>query len=332
VGLSNGGIERIKAAGGVVAAPVHANAGTYPWVEGDPSTDFALMDEIVACAVQTVGIDSAHIHTAGFSAGGLFAAQLSFARASYIASVATYSGGAGGPSLAPDNHFAAMVVYGGPADTFDRAGLSPLNFAETSKTYHDALAAAGHFAFLCNHGGGHRIPCDLPPTVVQFFFDHPYMTPSPYAGGLPGTFPLYCGLEVAEDAGAPPPQGAGCNDVVNGAPEILATAASDPMPEGTGGVFADGTYFATKFEIYPGSPFPASWVTRETSVVSSGTSRTVFADGARTNFNLVTSGSAIVLEATCGCEAVQFSSYAATPTSFTLYHKDLRFAETYTKQ
>ena len=50
-------------------------------------------------------------------------------------------------------------------------------------------------ADLCDHGMGHTIPSDGGPAVVQFFSDHPYKTrPSPYADGLPASFPSYCAL------------------------------------------------------------------------------------------------------------------------------------------
>ncbi len=187
-GLGTPGVQRIRDAGGVVVAPVHINGGAFPWIGGGDA-DLLLMDAVVACAQQQVGIDAARIHSLGFSAGGLFAASSSFARANYLASVATYSGGGRGTPSDPNNHFAAMILHGGPNDV---VGLS---FQAQSEQYRDALQAAGHFAFICDHGGGHRIPTNAVASVVQFFFDHPYGTePSPYATGLPEGFPAFCAL------------------------------------------------------------------------------------------------------------------------------------------
>jgi hypothetical protein len=187
-GLTADGIARIKAAGGVVIAPVHVNTGLFPWIQGMTGADYQLADDIIGCAQEKVGIDARHIHSLGFSAGALFTAQLSFARSNYLASVATYSGGGDGEFADPSNLFAAMIFYGGPND------MLVLSFQDQSKTYYDKLTMAGHFAFECNHGGGHSIPM-AGGSVVQFFMDHPYGTdPSPYANGLPAGFPSYCAL------------------------------------------------------------------------------------------------------------------------------------------
>jgi predicted esterase len=188
--LTMEGLQRIKDAGGVVIAPVHNSTGSFPWIsDADPNTDLTLMDDLIACAQSKVGIDARRVHALGFSAGALFTAQASFKRASYLASVATYSGGGMGTFDPPDGKFAAMIFYGGPND------MVLVKFADASKQYYDALTAAGHFAFMCNHNGGHMIP-PVGQNVVQFFFDHPFGTdPSPYkSAGLPAGFPTYCML------------------------------------------------------------------------------------------------------------------------------------------
>jgi poly(3-hydroxybutyrate) depolymerase len=188
--LGTAGIQRIKDAGGVVVAPKHVNAGVFPWIQGDPTqVDFPFADEIVACAAEKVGIDPRRVHSLGFSAGALFTAQLSYARSSYFASVATYSGGGAGTFSDPNNKFPAMIVFGGTND------MLVLNFHDASVAYQKALTDAGHFNFLCDHGGGHQIPATATASVVQFFFDHPYGTdPEPYVSGLPSSFPAYCTL------------------------------------------------------------------------------------------------------------------------------------------
>jgi predicted esterase len=144
---------------------------------------------VIGCAQEKIGIDPRRVHSLGFSAGALFTSQLSFARSSYIASVATYSGGGSAAPEDASNKFPAMIFFGGPND------MVVVNFQEQSQIYLDALRGNGQFAFLCNHGRGHSIPADAAPNVVKFFLDHPFGTnPSPYASGLPAGFPAYCTL------------------------------------------------------------------------------------------------------------------------------------------
>jgi poly(3-hydroxybutyrate) depolymerase len=186
--LGDANIARITAAGGMVVAPTHINSGTFPWIlAGD--TDLPLVDEVVACAKAGPGIDGTRIHVTGFSAGGLYASGLSLQRSSFIASVAPISGGSAGPYQDPNNKYAAMIIHGGPSDVL------LVNFQQQSIGFRDQLRRDGHFAFICNHNGGHRVPSGIGTHIVQFFFDHPFgANPSLYAGGLPSTFPSYCTL------------------------------------------------------------------------------------------------------------------------------------------
>ncbi len=186
-------ISQVTAAGGIVVAPSDvAGAGSFPWLS-QLSQHYDLADEIVACAAQKTGFDHARIHTVGMSAGGLMATQLSFARSSYLASVAAYSGGTNAglnpPFQKQSNKFAVMAMTGGTNDN-----VFGQDFFAGSKAWQSQLKAAGHFAMLCDHGGGHTIPVKLVPGVFQFFMDHPYgRVPSPYAGGkIPGAISPPC--------------------------------------------------------------------------------------------------------------------------------------------
>lgn len=188
----------ITGAGGVVAAPyADTTAGTFEWfvVNGsDKQDDFLLADEIVGCLAQAHLIDTAHIHSMGMSAGALQTTAFSFQRSAYVASVATYSGGIP-PQYTPVNEqpankFAALIFDGGTSD--DVFGV---DFKAASETYKSTLLAAGHFAALCDHGKGHDIPLDAAPSVAAFFAANGFgVSPSPYAAGLPATFPSYCAL------------------------------------------------------------------------------------------------------------------------------------------
>lgn len=156
----------------------------------------AAMDELLACAIeQNIGIDPCRIHSSGFSMGGLMTTQLSYLRSKYLASVAVYSGGISTLNRTPAdqdpaNKLAVMVVHGGDTDDY-----SPVDFQAASTSYLNDLRTNGHFAFICNHGGGHTIPAGIGVPAWQFLIDHPYgVTPEPYQSALPASFPTYCSL------------------------------------------------------------------------------------------------------------------------------------------
>jgi predicted esterase len=195
-------IDDIKAQGGIVAAPASGHPNDRrPWDNvplGAMNTDNdqRLMDEIVACAVEKVGIDVRRIHATGMSAGGLKTAQVSLRRSGYLASVVVYSGGFTEgdepPDQDPTNPVAAMVLYGGATDISPVDGI---DYTQASNRYLERMKARCSFAFLCNHGGGHSVPQDSQASAFQFLTDHPFGTsPSPYAMGLPDGFLRYCKL------------------------------------------------------------------------------------------------------------------------------------------
>jgi poly(3-hydroxybutyrate) depolymerase len=192
-GLGAAQIEAIEAQGGIVAAP-HRDpaAGTWPWhlVAGTSELDLEVADEVLACAASAVGVDLRRIHAVGMSAGGIQTVQMSRRRSGYLASVAVYSGGQTVPSTSqdPTNRLAALIFHGGPRDV-----VVGFPFDEESERYAAALTAAGHFALLCDHGQGHRLPIDAAPGVWRFLQDHPFGTdPSPYVEKVPELLPAYC--------------------------------------------------------------------------------------------------------------------------------------------
>lgn len=188
------GAERmaeIQAAGGMVVGMIHdPAAGDFPWylTTGTEENDLLVADEVVACAVEQVGIDVTHIHSIGFSAGALHNSQMAIRRASYLASVVVYSGGLIArrrvPTDAPDARFAALLFHGGASD------VVLTNFEDATETYRETLERAGHFAVVCDHGRGHTIPPEAGlSSAWRFLMDHPYASyPSPYASGLPEGF------------------------------------------------------------------------------------------------------------------------------------------------
>lgn len=191
-----GTLDTMKAAGAVIATPYSDPvAGQFEWfiVNGsDRQDDFVLADEIIGCLAAADRIDPAHVHSVGMSAGGLQTTALSFLRSDYVASVATFSGGMppgfDPASQRPDNKFAALIFEGGASDN-----VFGVDFSAASETYRTTLTAAGHFAAICDHGKGHKIPLDAAPSIAAFFTANGFgVWPSPYASGLPATFPTYC--------------------------------------------------------------------------------------------------------------------------------------------
>jgi len=188
--------QDIIARGGVVAAPYSDDAaGTFEWfiVNQSPKLDdFLVADEIVGCFAAAHRIEPRHIHSMGMSAGALQTTAFSFYRSSYVASVATFSGGMPAgfspPNQNPENKFAALIFDGGASDN-----VFGVDFKAASEAYAANLTASGHFARICDHGKGHEIPLDAAPSVAAFFTANSFGAwPSPFASGLPASFPSYC--------------------------------------------------------------------------------------------------------------------------------------------
>jgi poly(3-hydroxybutyrate) depolymerase len=141
------GLQEIMNLGGVVAA-AETSSGVGPttnegvWSQGD--VDYA--DQIVACAIAQLHIDTHHIHVAGYSAGGMHTAYMWYTRSGYVASVATYSGGTFIINVAPqqDPYLpAAVVAHGGQGqDVFI------LDFNDASTMWEADIKAKGGFAIV----------------------------------------------------------------------------------------------------------------------------------------------------------------------------------------
>ena len=194
-GIGADQIQAILDLGGMVLAPYASPESTpWPWfrVEGYRMDDMILMDEMIACAGMTVGIDVRRIYTVGFSAGAINAIQAGYLRSNYVAALVSYSGGLVPWMEVPapqeeDNMYASMVIHGGVTD------VAVVQINEISEDYHNAMLAAGHYSTICDHGGGHAIPIDSQPSALQFLLDHAYRDdPDPYASGLPPEFIEYC--------------------------------------------------------------------------------------------------------------------------------------------
>ncbi|MGO9837999.1 MAG: hypothetical protein ACLP1X_27775 [Polyangiaceae bacterium] len=204
-------ISAVTAAGGMVASFGKSNGmgtdtGDAVWFTGD----FTTADQVVACAIQQLHINTRRIFTTGASAGALQATWMSYARSGYIAAAATLSGGltgAGGfyedPTTMPQdptNVPSAMAIHGATG-----VDVVVLDFAVASAAWEADIASKHGFSMDCNTGGGHVSgPPQICPGIWQFFEDHPFkVSPQPYPP-IPTVFPSYCVIGPrAADGGTP---------------------------------------------------------------------------------------------------------------------------------
>ena len=206
IGFTAAQIKEITDQGGVVASGSQStgkgmNTGNGVWY----TDDFKIADEVVACAVQQLNIDTHRIWTAGGSAGALQAGIMVFLRSSYLAASLPNSGGytIGGSTFEDPSHIPpVMTMHGAPG-----TDVVIVDFSKQSAVLDHLVTVAGGFAIDCNHGGGHvAAPADLKADGYQFLKDHPFgVSPEPYAGGLPMNFPKYCKIWTKDD---PVPSGA----------------------------------------------------------------------------------------------------------------------------
>jgi len=176
-----------------VAAPYHdTTSGELPWflaLGGTREDDLRVADEVLACAMASVGIDQRRIYSIGFSAGAMHNTQFVAWRSGYLASIVVYSGARlGTPNEQdPTNLYPALLFHGGPTDEVILA------FEKTTAQYEQVLTDDGHASVVCNHGMGHTIPADGRDAAWQYLQDHPFgETPEPYTDKLPAVFPAYC--------------------------------------------------------------------------------------------------------------------------------------------
>lgn len=198
-------ISEITAEGGVVASfttstGMGMNTGDAVWYTGD----YAMADQILACAMIQLNIDAWEIYTAGCSAGGLQAATMVFSRSEYLAAAMPNSGGIfGNVFMFQDAHVPSLITTHGN----DSGGGIIISFAQASAAADMAVATAasgssppGGYVVDCNNGGNH---CGAPAVDIaaqwQFCKDHPFgVAPDPYAGGLPSSFPSYCSVVTSQ--------------------------------------------------------------------------------------------------------------------------------------
>jgi predicted esterase len=193
-GFGDAQIAEVVRLGGLVAS-ADAGSGVAStieygvWFRGD----FAYVDQVVACAIQQLNIDTRHIHTLGYSAGGLAATAMAHDRNNYVGSFASYSGGNLYPNAPQDSNYLppAMMMHGPQGkDTFI------IDFYDMSHGLEDEYKQHGFFALDCEDTDPHLsfgMRLGQAPFTWQFFQAHPYkINPYPWQGGTPEGFDPYC--------------------------------------------------------------------------------------------------------------------------------------------
>ncbi len=203
-------IDAVTAAGGMVASFNKSNGkgtdtGDAVWFTGD----FDTADQVVACAIQQLKIDTRQIFVTGASAGGLQTTWMSYVRSGYIAAAVSLSGGLdglGGAYLTPTTLQdptavpSIMAVHGKPGED-----VVVIDFSVASAAWEADIAKKKGFSMDCNTEGGHVSgPPAILPGMWQFMKDHPFkVVKQPYPP-IPSVYPSYCLIGPrAADGGAP---------------------------------------------------------------------------------------------------------------------------------
>ena len=121
--------------------------------------DFALADEIVACALEQELVDPTRLTTSGMSAGGIMVSHL-VDRSDYFAAAVSWSGGLQPEyrPATPAGDTTVMVIHGGPNDVYCGTGQPNgvcYDFVDASEAFAQDVVDAGDYAFLCDHQAGH---------------------------------------------------------------------------------------------------------------------------------------------------------------------------------
>ena len=131
---------------------------------------------------------------------------------------------------------------------------------------------------------------------------------------------------VAPDAFVPPPDAGPCNTIADVGTDVAQVGVAEAAPAATGGTIVDGTYVVTSAVVYTGAgglTGPSGSIVHATSVntggayeyVDTGTNASV------TSGMYQTSGTntILVLQYCPTQTVINFSTYTASPTEFTLY-------------
>ena len=164
----------------------------WGFIEGAPTADAELFDQLLSCMSQQFSIDRKRVYTTGFSAGALWSTWLVMHRSDYLAAAVLLSGGVNDfvQYLSPTRDVPIVATEGGPDDLF---GGGVVNFHESTLALVEKLRGDGHFVALCSHNGGHTPPIGSDDIITETFSNHTWDTlASPFAAGLSAAFPSIC--------------------------------------------------------------------------------------------------------------------------------------------
>lgn len=177
---------------GAIVISAQACCSQWDWQIGTPppnNVDIGFFDDALACLYDQYSVDLDRIYSTGHSAGAMWTSYLLLYRSEYLAGAVIMSGGLQGNSQyrTPTDRIPIVLVWGGQSDMYGN-----FSFQTSTLNYSQRLRNDGHFVVHCQGTFGHQIPPDTGYTW-PFFDDHPKgITPEPYLGGLPGTFPNWC--------------------------------------------------------------------------------------------------------------------------------------------
>ena len=152
------------------------------------NADIQFFDDVLSCMDDKILQD--RIYVTGHSNGGLMAGALLAHRADRLAAAAPFSGGVITEWPEEADKVPTLVSWGGENDE-----AYEQDFHALANDLIDASTARGAFTVACNHGNEHEFLPDFWSWSFEFLLAHDRMfESSPFAGGLPGSFPSYCAI------------------------------------------------------------------------------------------------------------------------------------------
>ncbi len=178
--------------GAIVVVPLGDQFGTDTgWdVLAEDTIDIAFFDDMLTCTSASWNVDPERVHVTGISNGGLMVGAITTVRADVLASIAPISGGLTLNFEGDDNALPALVTWGGEVDM-----AFEVNFHQLNTDMIAAFQENNQFVATCNHGEGHVLEPTFWPWIFEFLLAHPRgVSPEPYSGGLPDSFPEFCSI------------------------------------------------------------------------------------------------------------------------------------------
>jgi hypothetical protein len=173
----------------------------WDWVNPDEG-DAQLYDDLRTCVVTELEADITRVHSAGFSAGGVWTTWLAMHRSETLATIYAMSGGTvvNLPYVAPTRKIPVFLMSGGPTDVWPNQQFPVADFETATQDFSAALREAGHFVVQCAHTGGHQPGPGAEGMMEDWITAHEFDVRSPWDGGgrSDEDFEDYCWLLETE--------------------------------------------------------------------------------------------------------------------------------------